>query len=354
MNTEILQVHPEFPEIDKIAYCARIIRKGGLVVFPTETVYGIAADVSNKKAMERLIKIKNRSDAKPFSILLAHKNLIANYSNQPDSAIYKLIDKYWPGPLTIVVKTRDNLGTVGIRMPDNIVAQKLIDEAQCTIAAPSANLEGNIPPTTVEEALRDLSGLVEVAIDGGKTKIGTGSTVVDLANGDIKVLREGIITKEEIEKVAKKKTILFVCTGNSCRSVMAEYLLKDRLRGHNNVEVLSAGTGVFFHSKASRETLAVLQEEGIDANRHMSQPLSTVLLKKADLIFVMTRMHRAQVLERVPEVEEKLYFLKEFIDDLPLSDTSLDIADPIGGSHITYKECINMIKKAINKIMELV
>lgn len=354
MKTEIIELHPQFPDSRKIAWCANVIRKGGLVVFPTETVYGVGANLANDTAMRRLREVKKRAPDKPFSILIPQVGLISNYTPATDPALYKLIDTYWPGPLTVVVPGKQEDQTIGVRMPDHPIALRLVQDAQCTIAAPSANFEGNPAPTTCQEALRDMDGLVDVAIDGGAAKLGIGSSVVDLAHGSPKVLRDGVITQEDVDRVVKKKVILFVCTGNSCRSVMAEYLLKSMLAGRQDVEVTSAGTGVFLQTTASSETVSILKEEGIDAAHHLSRAIHSILLKKSDLIIVMTRGHRQQVLERVPEVEKRIYLLREFIDTLSGYQIELDVPDPIGQPHYAYKECFAVVKEAMHKIVGLV
>ncbi len=354
MKTKIIQTHPEFPDLKEIAYCAKVIRKGGLVIFPTETVYGIAADFSNPQAMGRLRAVKKRAADKPFAILVSQRGLISNYTSMADPLLYKFIDAYWPGPLTVVVPAKEEGKTIGVRMPDHPIALRLVQESQCTIAAPSANVGGKNPPTTCDEALKDLDGLVEVAIDGGTSKIGSSSSVVDLTNQKPIVLREGVITESDVEAMTRRKTVLFVCTGNSCRSVMAEYLLRDQIKERDDVEVISAGTSVFLRSKASAETISVLGERGIDAEEHVSQSVSTVLLKKADLIIVMTRAHRAQVLERVPIVEKRVYLLKEFANSSVNDLASLDVPDPIGQSHDAYKGCLNMIKESTERIEGLI
>lgn len=326
---------------------------GGLVVFPTDTVYGIAADYNNVQAMKRLREIKKRSTGKPFSVLISQQELIVNYTPTNDQKIFKLIDAYWPGPLTIVVPSRQEGETIGVRMPDNIIALRLVREAQATCAAPSANLEGETPPLTCADALKQMDGLVEAAIDGGQSPVGVSSTVVDMTRSTPVVLRTGSISEENIKKTLSRKHILFVCTGNSCRSVMAEYLLKDRLGHRDDVVVSSAGTGVFVRSSASQETVVVLKERGIDASRHTSQGVSSILLKKADIIFVMTQAHRNQVLARVPEVEKRVYLLKEFANIPSGLQPDLDIPDPIGKSHLEYKECLTVINEAVHKIVEL-
>ena len=353
MKTKIITVNSALPEPEKIAEAARIIRQGGLVIFPTETVYGIAADANNPKAMERLGRVKHRSAGKRFSILIAQRGIIDNYSCYTEPNLYKLIDKYWPGPLTVIVPAKFGDETVGIRMPDHTVALKLVEESGCTIAAPSANLEDKKAPTNVREALEDLDGKVELAIDGGPVDFGISSTIVDFTKAKPTVIRDGVITQPDVDRTINKKSILFVCTGNSCRSVMAEYLLKAKLIGRDDVEVFSAGTSVYFKSLASHETITVLREQGINAAGHMSRPLGRIMLRKADLIFAMTRSHRMQILDLVPSVEKRVYLLKEFAQSRG-HEVDLDVPDPIGQGHAEYQECLLTIKEAIEKIVNLI
>lgn len=349
-KTKIITINSAMPQPERIAEAAHVIRQGGLVIFPTETVYGIAADANNPAAIDRLTQIKQRSADKRYSILVAHRGVVDNYSFYKEPNLYKVIDKYWPGPLTVILPSRNPMEeTVGIRMPDHTIALKLVEESGCTIAAPSANLEGKKPPMNVTQALEDLDGLVDLAIDGGPVDFGISSTIVDFTKATPKVIRDGVISQQDVDRTVNRKCVLFVCTGNSCRSVMAEYLLKAKLIGREDVEVLSAGTNVYFKSPASHETMAVLREQGINAGVHMSRQLGQIMLRKADLIFAMTRGHRTQILEMVPAVEKRVYLLKEFGDKHNFEAGS-DVPDPIGQGHAEYHECLLTIKEAIDKI----
>jgi L-threonylcarbamoyladenylate synthase len=304
--------------------------------------------------MKRLRAVKRRSEGKPFSVMIGQKELIRNYTSYDNSKLFKLIDRYWPGPLTVILPTGKAGETIGIRIPDHPVALKLVQNAHCTIAAPSANIEGNPPPCTCEEAMRDLDGLVDLALDSGTVDIGTASTIVDFCQDSPKVVRDGVITQEDVDRVTQTKHILFVCTGNSCRSVMAEYLFRQMLMDRRDIVVSSAGTGVIFQTSASQEAKNVLKEKGIDATGHLSQSVTNMVLKKADIIFVMTRSQRAQVLERVPGVEQRVYLLGELQDRPIRRDSDLDIADPIGKSHAEYQQSRDLILACLEKVKKII
>ncbi|MFA5335533.1 MAG: L-threonylcarbamoyladenylate synthase [Candidatus Omnitrophota bacterium] len=199
--TIVVRIDASRPEAAKIKEAASILKHGGLVVFPTETVYGLGANLLDAEAVKRLYRIKNRPSGKPLTVHVADIKAVKKMAGRIPAKAARLMKKYWPGPLTLVLKDKSGRKT-GFRMPDNRIALKLIRAAGVPVVAPSANISGNKPPASAREALRDLDGMIEVVIDGGRTKIGIESTVVDMSGRRPVILREGAIAGPKICEVA--------------------------------------------------------------------------------------------------------------------------------------------------------
>jgi len=209
MKTIILKINPQKIDLVKIKIAAEEIKRGNLVAFPTETVYGLGADALNEKAVAKIFKAKERPFNDPLILHIADLKELYRLSKQVPPVALKLAKMFWPGPLTLVLKKSDlvsdiitaGLDTVAIRMPDDNIALSLIREAKTPIVAPSANLFGRTSPTTAQHVAEDLNDKIEMIIDGGKTKVGVESTVLDITVSPAQVLRAGGISMEQLKKV---------------------------------------------------------------------------------------------------------------------------------------------------------
>jgi len=209
MKTKILGINPKRIDLAKIKLAAEEIKKGNLVAFPTETVYGLGADALNEKAVAKIFQAKGRPYNDPLIAHIADIKELYRLSKQVPPVAIKLVKVFWPGPLTLVLKKSKlvsgivtaGLDTVAVRMPEDNIALSLIREAETPIAAPSANLFGRTSPTTAQHVADDLDGKIEMIINGGKTKVGVESTVLDVTVEPVRVLRAGGISVEKLKGV---------------------------------------------------------------------------------------------------------------------------------------------------------
>ena len=208
-QTVVLKLDAQQPDIEKVRMAAGIIRDGGLVAFPTETVYGLGADAFNLKAVSALFEAKKRPTDNPPIIHVENIDDVCKLVQQIPARADKLMKEFWPGPLTLVFKRSENvpditvagLDTVAIRMPQHAVALALIRESRCPLAAPSANLAGKPSPTSAEHVFKDLNGRIDMILDAGPTHIGVESTVLDLSVEPATVLRPGGTPLEALKEV---------------------------------------------------------------------------------------------------------------------------------------------------------
>ena len=197
-------------EIDytKLQEPANIIKKGGIVIFPTETVYGIGANGFDENAIKKVYEVKKRPLSNPISLLVNSIDMINEVAKDITEEEYNLIKRFFPGPLTIILKKKDiipdvltaNSDTVGIRMPANEIALKLIEYAGVPIATPSANISGKPSGTDITDIMKDFEGKVDYVIDDGPSKIGLASTIVKVIDNVPHILRQGSIPENEIKK----------------------------------------------------------------------------------------------------------------------------------------------------------
>ena len=183
-----------------------MLRAGGLVAFPTETVYGLGADATNPKAIARLNQVKGRPPEKPYSLHLHTADQMRAFVSTVPRAATALIERFWPGPLTIVMPGKEGKA-VGFRLPDHPIARAFLQACDVPVAAPSANRSGAPPPTDAAEVLAALDGDLDCLLDGGPTRLGRESTVVEIIGDRVEVRREGAIPRDSILSVAGELTL---------------------------------------------------------------------------------------------------------------------------------------------------
>lgn len=209
IDTKIYKIDPNNMDTNLLDEAAKILKEGGLVAFATETVYGLGADASNKEASNKIYKAKGRPSDNPLIVHISKKEDVQKIAYVSHKDAKALMDKFWPGPMTLILKKKDiipfdttgGLDTVAVRMPDHKVALELIKRSGCFVAAPSANTSGRPSPTKAAHVIEDMTGRVDAIVDSGDVNIGIESTIIDLTVETPMILRPGFITNDMIKEI---------------------------------------------------------------------------------------------------------------------------------------------------------
>lgn len=351
---------------DVVHRAVQALAEGYLVALPTETVYGLAASACRADAVERLMQAKGRPTGKPFPLAIKSADEAADFVPDLSPLARRLARRCWPGPVTLVLENRHQEGltqqlppavreivtpngTVGLRVPANEMSQDVLRMLSGPIVLTSANRSGEAEAVTAEQVVRSVGDEVAIVLDDGPCRYGQASSVVRVQHNKFEMLREGVVAESTLRRLAGVM-VVFVCTGNTCRSPMAELLMRATLAKvlnckleeleNRGVMVVSAGIAAAPGCPPAAEAVQVMHEYGLDLAPHEAQPLTEQLARHADLIITMTQSHMQSIVERWPNAAERTFML------LPEGG---DISDPIGQTVGAYRQCAEQISAAVQR-----
>lgn len=340
------------------------LASGKIVALPTETVYGLAASALDGKAVERLSEIKGRDANKPFSFAIKSYEDSLDYVPQLSALGRRIARRCWPGPITLVVDNDhpDSVvrrlpeavrnvtvpnGTIGLRVPAHEVVLQVLRLLAGPLVLTSANESNDQAATTGEQVVQSLGDRIDLILDDGPCRFGQASSVVKVGENSYEFLRHGVIDEKTLARMSGF-IALVVCTGNTCRSPMAEAFLRkrfaeklgckiDELEDHG-VTILSAGIAAMPGGRPSEQAVDVIKNFGMDISQHCSQPITFREAQFADIILTMTNGHRQAIVTQWPGVESRTFTLRR---------DGADITDPIGMPVEIYKKCAEQIDENV-------
>lgn len=370
------KIDPRNPDPNIIKETVHCLDKGGVIVYPTDTLYGLGVDVFNRNAVHKLFNLKQRDMRRPVSIMLHSIQQIKEIFGLFPESIPIDMKKIFPGKMTAIIENRlakkipifekvDKPGTyfekIGVRIPDHPVSNALSLLFDSPISSTSANLSGQGNVFTMQEIIAQFGPRLDLILDAGEIPRSKGSTILDMSKNPYLVVRSGAVPLEELQKklgkdkvrLQKNKfTVTFVCSGNICRSPMAEGILKriiGKTKYRERIHVDSAGTLPLPPSPAHDFAIQVCNDHGIDLQKHRSRHLNRSIMENSDLVLCMAQDHFTYMIKHFPHQMNKVALLKQWQRPHQLSIPS--IADPIGHKLNFYQQTFDEIFNEIKRVL---
>lgn len=345
MKTKIIKPHFNEVKTDELREVAGELLRGKIVSFPTDTVYGLGVSASSPEAVSRLYELKQRDRSKSFTYHIGNLDALERLNIIQSRAFRFLVNQFWPGPVTLIALNRKE-EKIGLRLPKHPIALSLLEQCSELVLATSANRSGEAPAASAQDVLQAFQDQVDIVIDGGTCEWGQDSTVVDTVQMPPIIVRRGVyadridqtIRKIELGKFPRKK-VLIVCTGNTCRSPMAEGRLRAELRRKGldeQIEVGSCGIYAREGSLPTAEAILTLKNDEISIEGFRSHVCRRQDVIFADLILVMGEEHERFISTLYPPAKDRII--------------TLGVEDPIGRPIESYQKCYESIREKISGV----
>jgi L-threonylcarbamoyladenylate synthase len=372
MAAEYLKVSSENPSRKILDRAVSVLKSGGVIIYPTDTLYGFGALVNNREAIDKIYQIKKRDREKPFTILVNSRADAEKIAGGMTLNERKIFESLLPGKITLLIKARkkisipglEHVDKIGFRIPGSKLCRQLVRLSGSPISSSSVNISKKENLGRIEDISLEFGRKVDLILDGGKINSLKGSSVLDISIFPPVLMREGEVSKQLLEKklgltlrlgYSRKYVITFICSGNICRSPMAEGILRKKLDKEifkDKVEVNSAGTLNLPASTASIESINIAGEHQVDLNNHLSRPVDRLIVDRAHLVLCMAEEHYDELTRRYPEDKHKIFMLRRFEKEGLVGDASIE--DPIGRDEEFYSQIYDQIEEEIERILPFI
>ncbi len=367
MPTQTVPIHDvSDPAPPGLRQGIEMLTEGRIVVLPTETVYGAAGVISHPRALERLKALRGEENERAFTIHVGSPESAEPYLGEIGELARRMMRKLWPGPVALMFEAPEEVrqavarrlniaesdvydqSTITLRCPDHPVASRVLRQVREPVALTMAPTHGNQPARRGDELSDEFQERVDLVLDAGMTRYAKPSTIVRVDGNRYEIVRVGVYDERIIDRLLQT-TILFVCSGNTCRSPMAEAIARrviadrlqvapDQIEGRG-ITVLSAGSHALPGAPAAAHAVDAVKALGADLSRHRSRPLSVELIHQADIIFTMSRSHAQAVTALAPSAAGKVATLS------PRGE----VDDPIGSELPVYTELAGQLREMIER-----